>query len=517
MASIEYGIGINGKKVFADEAFSGRTYICPYCNEEINVRKCCDRDDYFAHKSIYNRTPQQRMCPGYTGEGKIEDKVDSIYITNGGVPLYLYEYVKGQYQLNACFPPLSQKSQDLLEELDFKIGIIENGKTEEYYAADLGYYKLKSNAEWIEIQCKNTKIPELQRKWGWGIRGLNCEKDIFHYNYGGGYRVSLHSNIVVGKEYLIVVRFGRIPKVLGITYFQKGNLRFNSLYSINKYDVYSMVVEEVTEEAIAYIQKKGYQLIEKSDEIIPMWPPAVIEGKELIYQKRDTKAFLYHSKRSEQELSSISGYGLRGVPEYDNIFETGTDNNSILLSDRKFNKLSGEIRFILTQNRDNFDNEGIFEPRISWKDDNSIANQLFDNKIDLLSKKKVYIDSDVDFVACTIDGIYIKRSTKRVLEDLDRSRKIVISMEPFGIMIITNERQADKNNISFTIELFIEELYRCNSAKVPLNKDFYEVYKFAVNNSEELLRVLENWAVTKQMPYAAAGYLYRIKEAIKNE
>lgn len=59
MASIAYGIDGNGKKIYAEDAYSGRTYICPYCFEDINVRKCTDRDDYFAHKSIHNRTPQQ--------------------------------------------------------------------------------------------------------------------------------------------------------------------------------------------------------------------------------------------------------------------------------------------------------------------------------------------------------------------------------------------------------------------------------------------------------------------------
>ena len=90
MASIAYGIDGNGKKIYAEDAYSGRTYICPYCFEDINVRKCTDRDDYFAHKSIHNRTPQQMLCPGYTGgEGRIETDSDKICVINGGVPLHL--------------------------------------------------------------------------------------------------------------------------------------------------------------------------------------------------------------------------------------------------------------------------------------------------------------------------------------------------------------------------------------------------------------------------------------------
>ncbi|NLV34182.1 MAG: hypothetical protein GXY21_06565 [Clostridiaceae bacterium] len=520
MASIEYGIDGYGLKVYAEEALSGRTYICHYCHEEILVRKCYDRDDYFAHKSISNRTPQQMMCPGYTGEGKIEDKVDQVYITNGGLPLYLCEYISGKYQLNAYFSPISQKSMNLLESWNSIIEITECGKKEEYYANSIKYYRLKTDAEWIKIKCRNVEniIPEVQRKWEWGIRGLNCEKDIFHSNYGGGYRVALHSNIVAGKEYLIISKYRSVPNVSGITYYQKGTIRFNNLYNIKEYNVYSMVVDKVTDQAIAYIQNKGYQLIEQSDEIIPMWPPAVIEGKELIYRRKDHTAYLYHNKRSEQQLFNIGGYGLRNIVENSKIFEVSTDNKIVLLSDYKFNCLSNEIRFMLTQTRNNFDNDNLFIPRITWKDDSGLVKQLSEDDIELLSLKKVYIDADVDFVTCIVKGVCIEKSTKRVLEGKHLGRKIIISMEPFGTTVIEDKKAVKREGESnLDIESIIKELYRCSSAMVPINRDFFEVYRFAVNNSEELFRIMKNWAVKKQMPYAAVRYLYRIKEVLKNE
>lgn len=520
MASIEYGIDGYGRKIYAEEAYSGRTYICPYCHEEIHVRKCYNIDDYFAHNAIYGRTPQQMMCPGYRGQGRIENDIDRVYITNGGLPLYIYEYMDGKYQLNACFPPISRENMDLLELWDARIEVSENGRKEEYSARNIRYYRLKTKSEWIRIKCKNMKysIPEVQRKWEWGIRGLNCERDIFHSNYGGGYRVALHSNIVAGKEYLIVNRYEPMQKVSGITYCRKGIMRFNDLYSSQEYDVYSMVVDEVTDDAIAYIQNKGYQLIEKSDEIIPVWPPAVIEGKELIYRKTDNTAYLFHNKYSTQQIFNIGSYGLRNIVENGDVFEASTDNRTILLSDYLFNSLSNEIRFTLTQNRENFDNENVFIPSVTWTDGNGEVNQLSTDAIELLDQKKIFIDADVDFVACMVNGVYVEKSAKRVLEDIRRSRKIVISMEPFGMIIIDgNKKEKVEIKSNLDINSIIKELYRCNSAKVPINKDFYDVYDFAQNNSEELLRIIKSWAVKKQMPYVAARYLYLIKEAIKNE
>lgn len=517
MASIEYGIDGYGRKVTAKEAINRRTYICPYCHEEIHVRKGYDsRKDYFAHNSIHNRTPQQKSCPGYTGEGRIENDVDRAYITNGGLPLYLCEHINGKYQLKAYFPPISQNAIDLLELWDVKIEVLENGRKEEYCASDIRYYRLKSTAEWIKIKCKNLKykLPEVQQKWEWGIRGLNVEKDIFHSNYGGGYRVALHSNIVVGKEYLIINKYGFKQDVPGITYVKKGSIKFNNFYTSNEFDVYSMLIYEVTHEAIAYIQNKGYQLIEQKDDIIPMWPPAVIEGKELIYRRTDAKAYLYHDKKSEQQLFNISSYGLKSLMETNNVFEVSTDNKTILLSDYQFNSLSNEIRFILTQTRNNFDNKNIFVPNITWIDEKSVVYQLLQNEIELLNHKKVYINANVDFVACFVNGVYVEKTTKRVLDDIRKNRKIIVSIEPFGMIVIEDRKELSKETKSVDIKSIIKELYRCNSVKVPINKDFYDVYKFAINNSEELLKIMESWAVKKQMPYAAARYLNLIKGVI---
>lgn len=525
MASIEYGIDGYGRKVWPMEARSGHTYICPYCFDEIYVRKCCDRKDYFAHKAISNRTPEQMICPGYTGEGthhRIEGKVDRVYIANGGLPLYLCEYMKEKYQLNAYFPPLSRDNMDLLKSWDTKIEVMENNQKEEYSAINIKYYRLKTNAEWIKIKCKNMKhpIPEVQQKWEWGIRGLNCERDIFHSNYGGGYRVAPHSNIVAGKEYLIINRHGLPPNLKGITFSWKGSVRFNNLYSSWEYDVYAIVVKEITDASIAYIHIKGYQLIEQSDEIIPMWPPAVIEGKELIYRKANNKAYLYHNTRSEQRLFNMSNNGLSSIAENSNIFEASTNNNTILLSNYHFNSLSNEIKFMLTQTRHNFENKNIITPRITWTDDNGVSSRILTDAIDLLRQRKVFIDSDVDFVACILSGIYVEKSTKRVLEDIRRAKKVIISMEPFGVIIIEGEESEKKereNKSNIDIDSFITELYRCNSARIPINKDFYHVYKFAENNSAQLFRILESWAVKNEMPYSAASYLYKIREVLKDE
>lgn len=524
MVAIEYGIDAYGRKVYAYEAHKKRTYTCPYCLEEIHVCKGNINRDYFAHNPITNRTPQQMICPGYKGEGtfrKIGGKVDQVYITNGGIPLYLCEYEKETYQLNAYFPPISKINMELLNAWDAIVEVTESGKREIYSINNLKYYRLKTSSEWIKVSCKNTKysIPEVKQKWEWGIRGLNYAKDIFHSNENGGYRVALHSSIVVGKEYLIVIRNDVVSQTKGVSCSKKGFIKLNDSYRNSEYSVYSMIVHEVTETTIAYIHNKGYQLIERSDDIIPIWPPAVFEGKELIYREPDKRAFLFHEKHSSQCMFTINEYGLCEIEEDDNIVEVSTNNRTVLLSDYQFNILSDEIKYVLTQTRENFKNPKFFTPSIKWINDYGIECLLTEDT-DLSINGKVYLEADVDFTACVLDGDYIKKSTRRVLENVMRNKKIIISIEPFGKIFIENSKIKEKaieKNVIINISSIVNELYRCDSARVPIDNNFKELYSIAKNYSYELFNILNYWAVKNKMPYMAKKYLYQIKEVLKNE
>lgn len=519
MASIEYGIDEFGKKIYANDAYSNRTYICPYCLEQISVRKCSSMDDYFAHKSISNRTPQQRICPGYTGTGateKIEDRIDEIYITNGGLPLYLCEYSIGKYQLDAYFPPISQTNIELLDKWDTKIEIKENGRREVYSASSIRYYRLKTKAEWIDIKYKNTEriIPEVEKKWCWGIRGLNCENDIFHSNFGGGCRVALHSNIVVGKEYLIVSDMGRILEVEGITYTEKGTLKLQNYFGDKAYSVYSMVVNEITDLSISNIQKKGYQLIKKSDEIIPVWPPAVIEGKELIYKENDKQAYLYHNRRSNQKIYNIDGHKLNCIEEFDDVFVAETNNKTIFLSDYQFSSLSYEIKFMLTQTRENFKNKNMVLPNIIWKNKDGIPINLINNEQKLFEQRNICFEANVNMLICVRNNKFVEFSTRRVLSEIKSNRSIVISVEPFGKVFIESEYKTEKKIIE--LENILLEMYRCNTTMVPLVQDFQFVFTYAQEYSKDLYRILVPWKINRSMPYIAAKYLYEIREVLED-
>lgn len=520
MAAIEYGIDENGKKISAEEASSNYTYKCQYCLEKIIVRKGNYRIDYFAHKSIAHRTPQQMICPGYTGTCEYNE-IDKVYITNGGIPLYLCEYAKNKYQLKACFPPISKKNMDLLTMWNVKVVINDDGKKEEYSVGNMSSYRVKSLSPWIKVEWKNMhhSIAEVKQKWGWGIIGLNFGTNIFHSNCEGGYRVALHSNIVVKKEYLIIFSNDKIPVIEGLSFFYKGIININ--WSSSNYNVYSFVVKAFTVEAIAYIQNKGYQLIEQNDEIVPLWPPAVIQGKELIYRENDTKAYLYHYKYLSQQISNIPNNGVPNeVLECDNIVECDTDNEILALSDKKFNPFSNEIRVVLTKNRENFKSVHFIIPKIIWKNENGEEKVLISGEQALYDQQKVDLAANVEnMIVCILNDNYVVKSARRSFGNIKKNQRIIVSIEPFGKIVIEPIAIDNIQRISCEIDILqniVERLYGCRSTCLPMGNAYGNVIHYAKYNSYDLYKIMLIWKGENKIPYEAVKLLYQLQEAIKN-
>lgn len=528
MPSIEYGIDGYGRKVIAYEALKKRTYKCPYCLEDIHVRRGEIKDAYFAHNNKQGRTYQEMICPGYTGDlgnKAITSNVDKVYITNGGIPLYLCANSKERYQLDAYFPPLSEKNTELLTEWGTRVVINDNERIEEYSMNNIRHYQVKSINSWIKVSCRNLKYPilEVQQKWEWGIQGLNCNNDIFHSNLGGGYRVALHSNIVVDKEYLIITSEIITPMVNGVSFVRRGTIflyKKDSTTYTKRYIVYAMTIIEVTNDSIAYIQKKGYQLIQASDDIIPMWPPAVIQGKELIFRHDTKKTFLFHKSNSEQSLFYLTEQYLMAIEESDNIFESETDNRVILLSDYQFNSYSNEIRFILTQNRDNFNNKEVFKPSVTWKDSEGVTKYLDINEEEIFGAEKLFFDVDgIDVDICILKLKYVESSSKRIVEYLKKNRTLVIDLKPYGLLFLEQKSHLKHVEMDKRINTneIVQELYRSKSVLVPFPVAILETCDSISKYSKELRKILYSWKISKKIPYKAMKYLYYLKEVLDIE
>lgn len=349
MPAIEYGLDGNGRKIAAVDAMKKRSYKCYYCKQDIHVRRGTKRGAYFAHSPIQNRTPQQMACEGYkghgAGEGYIDNNEDRIWIFNGGVPLHLIEVSTERFELVAMFPPLSKETMKQVEDLNGKVKVTEDEHKQIFSAWNFRKYRVRTASSWIYVRPDNFEIfnEEIRRKWFWGFRGIDFDNDLFRADSCGGVRVGQLANIVIGKEYLFIHKRGVVPDGSGLYFEKKGKISFPNSISRMEYDVYSVTVTEMTDDAIAYIQQKGYQLIDKNDELIPMWPPAALEGKELIYHDDDREAYIYHHKESNQQVFCWGNFMPYQIGEKDSVLKCSTLNTTLLLSDYGFNTMAKEI------------------------------------------------------------------------------------------------------------------------------------------------------------------------------
>lgn len=524
MAAIEFGIDGYGCKIAASNAISGRTYKCYYCKEDICVRKGKKRTAYFAHKPIHDRTPQQMVCEGYKGRykeyGYIEDDRDKLYIFNGGIPVHLIEFTKGRYELVAMFPPLSNSSLSKLIEWDTKIRIIGDGREQIFSTGNLRRYKIKTANAWICVKAENfnDEIDEVKRKWLWGIKGVAFDDDLFRMGNSECVRAAQMSNIVVGKEYLFVHKYGILKDLPGLQFKKRGVLSFSQKIYSTEYDVYSVIVTSVTNESKAYIQKKGYHLIEKSDDLIPLWPPAAIEGKELIYPNSDNSAYLYHKKETNQQIFQWNNTSPSSINEKQDIIKCSSNNNILLISDYKFNTLAKEIRYLLTQERTNFSRNRIFNVQISCKTNEGMIDNI-NHLFDIKSYENVIIESNYNkIVAFNVNNMFVSKSSRKQIGDLLNNDNIWLSYMPFGCYKIIHPTQSltqpkrylTKRKITFE---FIQKLYHCGSCHIPINTSLDKWITYAKNNnSNDLLRILLIWKSIGYMPDKAILLLNELEE-----
>ena len=513
MAAIDYGIDLNGRKTYATGALGGRTYICPYCGEEIHVVRRYNAVDYFAHKIIPNRTPQQMMCPGYTGQGRIEDDTSRLYITNGGVPVYLNEYSQGRYELIAKFPQLSEET--LRDIAGCKVEITGDGREAVYSAENLHCYRIKTQTSWINVKCTGVirNNIEVKKKWEWGIRGISVQNDFFYHTIDGGCRLAQHANVVVGKEYLFCSKEQSDIKIDGIISKYEGILSLNNMTWHRELYVYSLIVNEVTESTIAFIQTKGYQLIESDDEIIPLWPPASIEGKDIIYHSNMTKGYFYHKKWSNQMIYSWQRYPVR-VLEENNIFELDIKKNVIVATNYDFNSLAREIRYYTSTDDTKYGDNKVFIPTISIISDSKKEHAIDADLQELLKTERNVLQSDIGGDVLDIKGNYVKYSSKKFVQRLAKNHRIVIDFHAYGIKeYLYNASNIEQNEtyLSLNERIIYDEyayrLYNCWSDKIPTKGNIEYYLLFFMGKSDEIYKLLLIWHYKKSMPRIALTIL----------
>ncbi|WP_129724216.1 hypothetical protein [Xylanivirga thermophila] len=516
---MEYANDSNGKRIHYSKGKKGFSYKCPYCLEPVLVRDGLNA--CFYHRPIRDRTPQQRTCPEYHEDKsykRIDNKLDIIYINNGGIPLYLCSN-EGRFQLKAYFPQISEESFKQLKQAGTKIYVNTKAQSEidrkVYTVDELYFYPVNTIEKWIYIECKPAvSLTDVRQKWLWGIRGVDIENDIYHSNKDGGYRVALKADISVGKTYRIMF-YNNPPKVRGISFEQVGEIFLKKGYTTQIIAVYEMSIDSFTEEARRFIEGKGYRLVEKSSELLPLWPPAVFKGNEITFNKRKA-LFLYINNSKKENLYFIL---------YNKMFEidhtegknciiplTVDANKSIVITDEENERFSSEIKYNISYNPSLIKKQQL-KQQIVIKDSNDIEVDFSDANIKPPKDGKLYISSNIPFCATVLNKDYVIYSSNACFENVDYIFNLLINSGAFGIKKYTYKRKNYKiegsGNIDWKGEFL--KLYRCNGPTINADNHYFQLLYLLSQNinrsNVQLYRLLETWIKTNAIPISAVKYM----------
>lgn len=520
---MEYAIDKGGNYIHYSNAEKITSYKCPNCLERVFIRT--GKNACFYHKPIRDRTPLQRICPEYhesiSFEERVTNPLDALYINNGGIPLYLCSNGK-EFELRAYFPTISKGSFNKLKGMGAKIHVNTKAYSKRdrktYNIDNLNYYPVNTIEKWIYVEC-NSDIDELdvKRKWLWGIRGVDIENDLYHSNNEGGYRVALKADIKVGKTYRIM--FDKYPpKIEGINFKYVGVIWLREKSAKKLISIYEMNIYCITDHSREFIEGKGYRLVEKSNELIPLWPPGVFIANEIFFNQQE--AFFLHIKNSEKEKLYLTlRDDLLEINDIENnkysILALQVKNRSIASSYGKKDKYDSEIKYSILYS-DFLVRKQIIEPII--KISNITGKEIeFDKKNFKLPKDgRFYIESNVPFCAIVSNENYVISSSGSYFENVNYLSKLIINSKAFGIKIYKckREKNEEKTKQSLDWELEYLRLYRCTLPVIKASSQHIRLLYLLSHNINEkniqIYRLLETWIKTNAIPVSAVNYIEKI-------
>lgn len=514
MPSIEYGIDRSGHHVKAKYAISKAAYTCPYCYDGIHVRKGEVRDPYFSHNKISNRTPLQRICPGYTGgnaSDRIIGEVDRLYVNNGGLPLYLSKMSDDskRFKLYAYFPFVSNESYTILKQHRAKIEIYDKEKIT-YSIDNLDYYPLEYMTPWIDIKCNpDLNLMDVKKKWLWGIRGIDIEKDVFHSHADGGYRLALGANIYVGKKYRLLVRKGPAPKVKYTNFEKIGDIQLKNNSGYSRFDVYEMSIVIMNEEAKEFIQSKGYRLQATPDELTTLWPPAVYRGNDL-YVNSEEMYFSYENKNS-LPLYAANEYAINDTMSYK---DTNIVKIKLLSSGKTLaigtndKNIPPEIKFNIVKSNINKIKTNVI-PKYFFKNYKNKEVKLDNINHELPLNGKLLFKSNISSIVKVYRENYVVHSSTQSLENIDYGTVIHCKISGYGSYKYKFIRAAKLNSVDNETDWgnLYSVLMTCKGPTVKyhydVNQFYYRLQQDLNKDNYDVFKILDFWIKNGGIPIIA--------------
>lgn len=505
-------------------------FYCPECRSPVFLKTRTGAVPWFEHEHLDkgNRTAIQLACSRYTNCDKREYKPVDTYKISGAIPIYLLGK-REHFKLRVYFPELSNQTLKKLVESNAKVHLSQNNTLQYVFTAqNVNYFDIASYTKYgFEVQIKDPEgnllkdVPEeAKRKWACGISAINASRDIFHSWNDGGMRVAKGGFVYVGTSYRILkirAEWNYDKKIDGVEVKKIGEVIINNRAPI---DVYELTPIEVTTESLQYFAKRGYLLKHRQDEIIPLWPPAVSKGRELIY-KDDMALLLHRTSRgniNNQKVFTIEGNKIIQLQPYR--LDKVNDTSEIVRVNVGFSKpvmLGGELTPMFYDIHKD-ENAMCCEARgLELKVEDINACTVDASFKELPLEGKLYIKSNLPFFAYVKRGNFITFSSfnSGYIDGVKNDVEVFVDCGSWGKYCYSMQRKYHKQ-YTISWDSVYRQLLLCHGQTIMVNKRVLNlvnaIMKSSDNDTGILLVLLNRWISTNSVPISAQTVLYELEK-----
>lgn len=288
-------------------------FYCPECNEIVFFRaKGENHPNQFYHQEKTDRTPE---C-----DKRVDGRSNLTISQRVGLPLFITQISKGNFQLNIGFPALGVKTLENAAKMDC---IVKISSSQQYRTIKVDQSNFLSNnttlipVDFIPLYGKNysisfdgrTQIRDLQRKWSDYADGFEQNGAIFSYSETGGKKIRRGDSISTNRYYYAVVRNDFLCHS-NINQTSVGNIIINKTsFKIIKFKLDVSLDNKREFSLISSYMKSnfGVWLLECAPELIPVWPPVVQQDYMIPVKNESNVICMVSSGNAEPNVFSYSG------------------------------------------------------------------------------------------------------------------------------------------------------------------------------------------------------------------
>lgn len=494
-----------------------KRFFCTNCGEYVTFVNPIKKKPYFRH---IKSTEESYECElRIDGQGKL-----SIY-EKVGMSIYLKKNQNKNFSLYIGFYAVNQKDICLLKNESITIlPIKSNRKLENKYFIDsINFNSDTTTLKQINFTAPKYKLSYSSSKakdklgeiWGTEIEGINESGALFKYGKNGGRKIRINEEISTESDYYCISQDSFIFKgVFGIHYEELGRVSLRNI----TYRVYKIRIEfnSWNKKALCEFFRDNFKvsLVNKSSEIISIWPPIINHDKtiELFYNKNNlfllkstqpnAKAFIHrtgHAKEINLNKIDDKKYTFKVSPiSIERAINLNDEYNSEYL-----------LVFNYKERITSFNNEIV----IKDINENIIENGIY-NELPIDRKLKIYSNSEVEILHYRnniIFKIYKIKSQINVIEGLKYNDKLVVKIGLKKNILVEYKKLKEKSKKNYFDD---GEVYKRLKS---LNYIFEPVDTFTRSILRQLkdypktYNLVKSYVVKNKMPIGAKKILTKIQ------